>query len=67
LLEKNLSGKRVAVGVQTVRGHSEDHVPGPYPRSIDHLPAIHDPDDTTGEIVFTASVHSGHLGRLPAD
>ena len=64
---KNFPRERIAVGVQAVRGKTENHVARFDLAAVDHFRAIDHADDATGEIVFAVAIHSRHLRGFAAD
>src|SRR5215210_1830054 len=65
-LEKQLSGKRITIGVKPCGGKSEQHVARIDAFAVNHLLFIHDTDDKARDIVFAFRIKAGHLSRLAA-
>src|SRR5205807_1730105 len=62
--KKKLACQRITIGVQTNRRQSEHDIAWRDRATVDDLFPIHHADNEAGDVVFTISVETGHLGRL---
>jgi hypothetical protein len=68
LLQEDFAGEGIAVGMEAIGGHAEEHIAGlDGAGSIEHEGTFHDPDDGTAEVIFPRLIEAGHLGGFAAD
>ena len=65
-VERNAPRQRVAVGVQSGRGKTDEDVPRGDGLAVDQLPPRNDADDESRNIVLAVGVEARHLGGLAA-
>ena len=66
-VEKHPARERVAVGVQTGRWQSNQHVAGDDATAIDDRRSVDSTDDEAADVIFAVRVKTRHLGGLSAD
>ena len=67
LLEENLAGERIAVGVQAAGGEADDGVAGADGFAVEHFGFFDDADDGAADVVLPRFIKAGHLGGFAAD
>src|SRR5215472_6497720 len=65
--KEQLARQRIAIGVQPVRGQTQQQVPGFHVSSVNDLAFIGNTHDESGQIVFAFRIEAGHLRGLAAD
>ena len=67
VLEKDLAGQRVAVGMQAAGGDADQPVAAGDGRAVDDLGVVDHADGEAGQVVFALGVHPGHFRGFAAD
>ena len=67
LLEKDMAGQGIAIGVQAIGGETENRVTRLNPAPIDYSCPLNDTDNAASEIVFPFAIHPRHLCGFAPD
>ena len=67
IIEQDLAGERVAIGVESTGFDAENDVAGTDRFAIEHAGLLDDTDDGAADVVFAGLVKAGHLRCLAAD
>ena len=65
--KQQLAGERVAVGVQAIRGQTQNHIANLDLLSRDDAFALNHADDESSQIVFAFGIEARHLRRFAAN